>query len=49
MACEVLPLDTVSRVLPSRMRAMMTAAVSKYRLPAAAKSPVAIRQVEYRL
>ena len=49
MACEVLPLDTVSRVLPSRMRAMMTAAVSKYRSPVAAKSPEAMRHVEYRL
>ena len=29
MAWEVFPLDTASRVLPRRMRAMMTAAVSK--------------------
>ena len=50
MAWEVLPLETVSSVLPSRIRAMMTAAVSKYRFSTAAE--VARRRsatVEYRL
>ncbi len=49
MAWEVLPLEAASRLLPSRIRAMITAAVSKYSSSAAMNWPIAMRTVEARL